>query len=65
MAVHWLKALCVLNNLLLAMFVQILLVTLFWAHTPLCLFEDSQYYVPCTQCVHAHFPAPFQQAVLL
>lgn len=40
-AVHWLKALCVLNNPLLETFVQISLVTQSWVWSPLCLFEES------------------------
>lgn len=40
-AVHWLKALCVLNNPPLVTFVQILLVTQSWVWSPLRSFEES------------------------
>ena len=40
-AVHWLKALCVLNNPPLVMFVQILLVMQSWVLSPLHSFEES------------------------
>lgn len=40
-AVHWLKALCVLNNPLLVTSVQILLVTQSWVRSPLHSFEES------------------------
>lgn len=40
-AVHWLKALCVLNNPPLVMFVPISLVMQSWVWSPLCLFEQS------------------------
>lgn len=40
-AVHWLKASCVLDNPPLVMFVQILLVMQSWVQSLLCLFEES------------------------
>lgn len=42
-AVHWLKALCVLNNPLLVTFVQIWLVTQSWVQSPLRSFEESHW----------------------